>query len=162
MPAERDRITYRDYLQLPEETRYEVLAGDLCMVPAPSYRHNQLVGRIYKVLSSQVEEKGLGGVNIAPCDVVLADDAVVQPDVLVILREILSPANAHRDRGVKRRLYGRYGVKEYWIVDPDALTVEVAVNVGGHLDTFGLFGAGDRVQSRLLPSLDLAVDLLKA
>lgn len=181
MTVERDRITYQDYLQLPEESRYEVLEGDLCMVPAPGQKHQRLVGRIFGGLTSQVEAKELGEVYVAPFDVILADDAVVQPDVLVILKpnlgiiaqegvrgapdlvvEVLSPTNAHRDRGIKRRLYGRHGVKEYWIVDPDAQTVEVAVNVGGRLDTLGLYGPGDRVLSRVLPNLDLAIDDLRA
>lgn len=181
MTVERDRITYQDYLQLPEESRYEVLEGDLCMVPAPSHKHQRIANRINIALSSQVEAKGLGEVNIAPFDVILADDAVVQPDVLVVLKEnmgiiapegvrgapdlvveVLSPTNAHRDRGIKRRLYGRHGVKEYWIVDPDAQTVEVAVNVGGRLDTLGLYGPGDRIVSRVLPDLDLAIEDLRA
>lgn len=181
MAVQRDRITYRDYLQMPEDSRYEVLEGDLRMVPAPGEKHQRLVGRIYRVLAGQVEKLGLGAVYIAPFDVLLADDAVVQPDVLVVLTEnlgiiapegvrgapdlvveVLSPATAQRDRGVKRRLYGRHGVKEYWIIDPDDLSVEVAVNLGGRMETRGLFGAGDDVASQVLSEVDLPVDELLA
>lgn len=181
MGVERDRITYQDYLQMPEESRYEVLEGDLRIVPAPGYRHQRLVGRIYRVLVGLVEESGLGEVNIAPFDVVLADDAVVQPDVLVVMVEnlgiivpegvrgapdlvveVLSPATANRDKGIKRRLYGRHGVNEYWIVDPDAGMVEVAVNRGGRMETLGQFGSGDRMESQVLAGLQLAVDELLA
>ncbi|HYF94815.1 MAG TPA: Uma2 family endonuclease [Symbiobacteriaceae bacterium] len=65
-----------------------------------------------------------------------------------------------RDRGIKRHVYGRHGVREYWIVDPDALTVEVIVNQDGHMETWGLLGAGDRVESPVLRGLDLKVDEL--
>lgn len=176
MAVERDRITYADYLLLPEESRYEVLEGDLRMVPAPGYRHQRVVGRIHLVLAGKVEAKGLGEVNIAPFDVILAEDAVVQPDVLVVLAEhlgviapegvrgapdlvveVLSPATAQRDQVIKRRLYGRHGVREYWIVDPDTLTVEVSVNIGGRMETLGLFAPGDRLESQVLSGLDLAV-----
>jgi Uma2 family endonuclease len=151
------------------------------MVPAPGHRHQQLVGRIYRVLAGQVDEKGLGEVNIAPFDVILSDDTVVQPDLLVVMTEnlgiiapegvrgapdlvveVLSPGTAKRDRGIKRHLYGRHGVREYWIIDPDGLTVEVAVNQGGHMETCGVFGAGDRVESQVLFGLDLMVDVLLA
>jgi|GEM_PF-3120520 len=54
MTVERDRITYQDYLQLPEESRYEVLEGDLCMVPPPGHKHQRLVNRINIALSSQM------------------------------------------------------------------------------------------------------------
>lgn len=90
-----------------------------------------MVGRIYRVLAGRVEDPELGKVYIAPFDVILAEDSVVQPDVLVVLAEhlgiiapegvrgapdlvveVLSPATAQRDQGIKRRLYGRHGVKE--------------------------------------------------
>lgn len=176
MAVERDRITYQAYLQMPEGERYEVLEGDLRMVPAPDRQHQRIVARIYRLLAGAVEDTGLGEVNIAPFDVILADDAVVQPDLLVVLAdnlgilaaegvrgapdlvvEVLSPATAQRDRDIKRRMYGRHGVKEYWIVDPEALTVEVAVNLGGRLETQGLFRVGEQVESRVLPALNLAV-----
>lgn len=179
MAAERARITYEDYLQLPEESRYEVLEGDLKMVPAPGYRHQRVTARLAHALTTQVEHGGLGEVNFAPFDVILADDTVVQPDILIVMAdnlgivapegvrgapdlvvEVLSPATAKRDKGIKRHLYGRHGVKEYWIVDPEALTVEVAVNAGGQMETRGLFGAGERVESQVLSSLELPVDQL--
>jgi len=179
LSLQRARITYQDYLQMPEGERYEVLEGDLKMVPAPSERHQRVVLALSYVLVTQVERLGLGRVNIAPLDVILEDDTVVQPDLCIVLKdrlsivapeglrgapdlmvEVLSPRTAARDREVKRRLYGRYGVREYWIVDPDGRTVEVVVNNGGNMATTGLFAAADRVESPLLSTLELVVDQL--
>lgn len=181
MTVERDRITYKDYLQLPAESRYEVLEGDLSMVPAPGERHQRVVVRMLAALVEVVEAKGLGLVYVAPFDVILADDSVVQPDLLIVLAEnrsiiapegvrgapdlvveVLSPATAKRDTGVKRRIYGRYGVKEYWIVDPEARTIEVSVNLGGRLAVTGLFGGGDPVESQVLAGQVIAVNALLA
>lgn len=174
-----ERLTYQDYLQLPEGGRYEVLEGDLRMVPAPGQRHQLAVLNLSYTLTSQVHKTGIGAVYIAPFDVILAEDTVVQPDLLVVLRDRLSivqsegvrgapdlavevvstgTAAAARDRSIKRRLYGRYGVREYWIVDPEARTVEVTVSRGGSLQTEHICAAGDRVESVLLPGLQLLVD----
>lgn len=177
MALERIRITYQDYLQLPETSRYEVLGGDLRMVPAPNEVHQKVTGEIYYALVTQVGRKGRGRVYFGPFDVILDEDSVVQPDVLVVLKpnlsivspegirgapdlvvEVLSPGTAARDRGIKRRLYGGYGVKEYWIVDPDANTVEITVNRNGSMETRSLATAGNRMESELLPDLDLWVD----
>ena len=96
-------------------------------------------------LNMFIKERALGELFSAPCDVVLSDSDVVQPDLLFVSRErehllsggenvrgapdlvieILSPATADRDRGYKRELYGRHGVTEYWLVDPIAETVSV-------------------------------------
>ena len=181
MSFPRERITYQDYLLLPEGGRWEVLEGDLRMVPSPGERHQRTLFRLSYTLATQVDVPGVGKVYVAPFDVILDEDTVVQPDLLVILKdrlsivqpegvrgapdlvvEVLSPgtAAAARDRSIKRRLYGRYGVQEYWIVDPEARTVEVAVNRGGSLETHGLFAAGSRVASLLLPGLDVMVEAI--
>lgn len=183
MSFPRERITYQDYLQLPEGGRYEVLEGDLRMVPAPGERHQAVVGSLHFELVTQVAKPGLGRVYVSPFDVILDEDTVVQPDLLVVLKdrlgivqpegvrgtpdlmiEVLSPgtAAAGRDRNIKRRLYGRYGVREYWIVDPEACTVEVTVSRGGALETHNLFGPGSRIESPLLPGLELMVDAVFA
>lgn len=181
MTVPRVKITYQDYLQLPEEQRYEVLEGDLRMVPAPGVFHQSVLAALYRAMSAFVEQQGLGRVYFAPVDVILDDDSVVQPDLLVVLAEhmaivkpegvrgapdlvveVLSPGTAHRDRGIKRRLYGRYGVKEYWLVDPQERTVEVTSQQNGSLETVSLVPPGSEVRSPLLPGLSLVVDDLFA
>lgn len=181
MSDTRVKITYQDYLQLPDEKRYEVLEGDLRMVPAPGTGHQRMLGRLYRAVGDFAESHGLGSVYFAPVDVVLDEDSVVQPDLLVVLNqnlprikpegvfgapdlvvEILSPSNAHRDRGIKRRLYGRYGVQEYWIVDPQERTVEVTSLHDGHLETWSIFPAGATLRSPLFPAFTLPVDTIFA
>jgi len=143
------RFTYHDYKSLPEsETkRYELLDGELVMVPAPSSYHQSISKRIEFVLYQRLEKEGLGEVLDAPIDVVLGegdDREVVQPDIIFISKErsqiikeeeiegapdlvieILSPATEKRDRAYKKSLYARYGVKEYWIVDPRNKVIEL-------------------------------------
>ena len=137
------RFTYEDYRTAPPDRRYELVDGDLVMVPAPNLRHQAVQVRLGERLARFVRENGLGVLFFAPCDVVLSDTDVVQPDLLFVsgarahllsggenvrgapdlVVEILSPASAERDRGYKRALYAKHGVAEYWLVDPSAETV---------------------------------------
>lgn len=177
MAGQRVKLTYQDYLQMPEEQRWELLEGDLRMVPVPGFRHQQVLSELNSVMKSFVQGQGLGQVYFAPLDVILAEDSVVQPDLVVILKErlsiikpeglrgapdliaeVLSPGTAHRDRGVKRTLYGRYGVQEYWLVDPQERTIEVTSLKNGALETVNLFTAGSTLHSPLFPGLTIALD----
>ena len=139
------KFTYDDYRTAPEDRRYELLDGDLIVAPVPSLKHQRVLLALAGLLDRFVKEAGLGEVLPAPCDVVLSDTDVVQPDLLFISRErthlvrngdnvqgapdlvveILSPATADRDRGYKRALYARHAVAEYWLVDPVAETITV-------------------------------------
>lgn len=165
------KFTYEDYKSLPEsETkRYELLEGELVVVPSPNERHQSVSRNLEFLLFKFVKDNNLGTVYFAPFDVVLGGN-VVQPDIMYISRdrlsiitkdevrgapdiviEILSPATAARDRGLKRRLYGRHGVRELWIVDPDQETIEVA-NLGKTgLETTGVYKKGEILASPLLP-----------
>jgi Uma2 family endonuclease len=151
MTASQSRIpyTYEDYRTLPEDMsrRYELLHGELYMVPAPTTRHQRILGNLYFELRTHAESRKLGEVLLAPVDVILGHGSareVAQPDMIFIAHarreivkphgiegapdlvvEVLSPGTAERDRGYKRTLYARHDVREYWIVDPDARTVEV-------------------------------------
>jgi Uma2 family endonuclease len=139
------QLTYQDYRLLPDDgKRYEVIEGDLCMTPAPVTRHQIVVGRLLHVLLSYLETHPVGTVLTAPCDVLLSDTDIVQPDLLYVRNnskaqvtelniqgppdlvvEVLSPATATRDRNLKRKRYEHFGVQEYWILDPDSNTVEI-------------------------------------
>lgn len=181
MSVPRVKLTYQDYLQMPEDQRYEVLEGDLRMVPAPGFLHQQVLSNLNSAIKAYVQQRGLGRVFFAPLDVILDEDSVVQPDLLVILQdhlsilkpegvrgapdlvvEVLSPGTAHRDRGVKRRIYGRYGVQEYWLVDLQERTVEVTRLRDGLLETVSIYSAGASLYSPLFPDLPLALDDLFA
>lgn len=135
--------TYGDYLGWPEDVRYELIDGvAYLMAPAPSLAHQDVAGGIYAQLRGQLRD-GSCRAFIAPVDVRLprgdeADeliDTVVQPDVLVVCEparlgprgvrgapdlvvEVLSPTTASHDQLLKRRVYERAGVPEYWLVHP--------------------------------------------
>ena len=169
--------TYEDYRRTPDDRRYELLDGELMMVPAPNRKHQRILGTLYAELRRFTREHGAGEVFVAPFDVVLSDTNVVQPDVLFLSRarehrsteenvrgapdlviEILSPSTADRDLGYKHELYGRHGVLEYWIVDPVAETVAVHRQRHGRLECTGTFGRGESVGTAVLDGLALELD----
>jgi Uma2 family endonuclease len=175
------RFNYSDYLQLPEDKRYEILEGELYAVPAPNIRHQRISKRIQTALIRQIEEKGLGEVLSAPCDVVFSEENVVQPDILFVRKErlaiigeanlpaapdlvveILSPGTRKKDLAIKRKIYARFGVQEYWIVDPDANMVEVLVWKESGYITAGSYRESECLVSPLLPELILPLSKIFA
>ena len=140
------QITWQDVQQLPDDgKRREAIDGELYVTPAPSLRHQRISMRLTLLLHGLLVEPGHGELFFAPTGVEFpATEEGVQPDLLFVSNErrgilgdpwiqgppdlvieILSPTTARRDRGVKRKLYERQGVSEYWIVDPEAEAVEV-------------------------------------
>ncbi|MHB8764844.1 MAG: Uma2 family endonuclease [Deferrisomatales bacterium] len=137
----RRTYTYADYARWPEGERWELVDGEpWAMTPAPTLRHQRVVVRILHLLETALQGHRCTA-YVAPADVLLSDEDVVQPDVFVVcdpakitpegLRgapevvfEVTSPSTAFRDRGVKRALYERAGVREYVIVDPDGRYAE--------------------------------------
>jgi Uma2 family endonuclease len=137
------KIGYEDYARLPtgDGKRYEVLDGELYVTPAPTPLHQRLSKRLQRRLEDYFEIRGLGEVFDAPIDVVLANYDIVEPDLVIVadpgqisaraiegapllVAEILSPSTRAQDRGIKMRRYADLGVPHYWIVDPDAQTIE--------------------------------------
>ncbi|MGQ0732164.1 MAG: Uma2 family endonuclease [Acidobacteriota bacterium] len=135
------RATYEEYCQLPDDgKRYEILDGEIYATPSLSPKHQYVSKRLQRILEDYFEE-GLGcQVFNAPLDVILSNEDVVQPDLLVVERtqisgrgiegapivlvEILSPSRPAYDRLTKARRYRVLGVTHYWIVDPDARSIE--------------------------------------
>ncbi len=172
------RFTYEDYKLLPEDKRFEMIEGELLVTPAPSTRHQMILVRILVRLVNFVTAGRLGQVLPSPTDVILSDDTVVQPDILFISRErlaimdpkggvrgapdlvveVLSPSTAGRDRILKRKLYAKYGVKEYWIVDPDACSIEVLIYSPGGMELWQAFLAGSSLTSPLMDGLTVSLD----
>ena len=171
------RLTYTDYCATPDDERYELLDGNLMMVPAPNMKHQKVLLTLTLKLGNFTKEHGLGTVCVAPCDVVLSDSDVVQPDLLFISRarehiltdenvrgapdlviEILSPSTADRDLGYKHDLYGRHRVLEYWIVDPIAETIAVHRQGDGRLEAAETLGRGETLRTALLDGLKLELD----
>jgi Uma2 family endonuclease len=130
--------------------------------------------RIEKVLLDHVENHGLGQILDAPCDVVLSQFDVLQPDVFFIsserlatigekyisdapdlVVEVLSPGTRRRDRTLKSKRYALFGVREMWIADPDRKTIEVFVNSGEGFRRDAIYVREDVLQSPLLPGLEI-------
>ncbi len=127
-------LTIADLETMPDDGhRYELLDGTLLVTPAPSLSHQTVVPRIWRSLED-ARPADLR-VLVAPFDVVLADDTVLQPDVLVARQgdlternlpaapvlavEVLSPSTQRIDRFLKHSRYAAAGVEHYWIIDPD-------------------------------------------
>ena len=142
--GERAVLTYRDYEALPADgRRYELHEGELSVTPAPGTRHQRVIGAMFFSLRAHVEAYRLGEVFLSPVDCILSDTTVVQPDLVyldpmrahlvsergiegppTLVVEILSPSTTTIDRSRKRRLYADHGIPYYWIVDPEARTIE--------------------------------------
>ena len=139
------KLTYEDYEKIPSDDgkRHEIIDGEHIVSPAPETYHQTLSRRIQFQLYRQIEETGLGVVFNAPTDLQLSQVDIVQPDLLVVLTareeivgpkkidgppdlvvEILSPSSGKNDQVLKKDLYAKRGVPEYWIVDPAAKAVE--------------------------------------
>ncbi len=170
------KFTYRDYLQLPDDKRYELVEGELYLVPSPNLDHQRISRQLEMALWLYVSRRHLGEVFYAPCDVVLSEINVVQPDLLFVsaqrrsiltkanvqgapdlVVEILSASTGQRDLGIKRSLYAKYGVSEYWIVDPEAKIIEVLAWTETGYRTETVTQKNGILNSPLFPSLNLAL-----
>ncbi len=167
------KLTYRDYMTWPDDgRRYELYEGEAYMVPSPSVQHQRILRKLMLLLAQLVNEDRLGEIFYAPLDVVFSESTVVQPDILFISHqrrgiigeqnisgapdlvvEILSPSTEERDRGIKLQLYGRYGVQEYWLVDPEKRTVEVLALSPEGYQVLGQYGGDEIVSSQVLAKL---------
>lgn len=132
------RLGYAEYVLLPNDgNRHEIIDGDHYMTPAPSTYHQTVSKRLQYFLYTQIELAGVGTVFSAPIDVQLSPHDIVQPDLIVLANdtrarvtptkilgapelvvEILSLSSIDNDLHLKRRIYERSAVAEYWIIDP--------------------------------------------
>lgn len=169
------KLTYADYASIPEDgCRHEIIGGEECMTPAPNPDHQTTLFNLIRLVGNHVIAQSLGRVLTAPIDVVLSKHDIVQPDLLFIARkrvsiigprnvreapdlvvEVLSPSTASLDRGSKLQLYDRSGVREYWIVDLGARTVEA--HEFGRSRRTRVFQEGQSFTSELLPGLNITV-----
>ncbi len=169
--------TIKDYKLLPEGSQYQLITGELVMTPAPSPRHQIISGNLFRKISHFVDEKRAGRILYSPVDVYLGDENAYQPDIVFISKdrqetirddgvhgapdlviEILSPSTAYYDIRQKFKIYEKYGVAEYWIVDPGTNSIEIYSNEEGRfLATSKAEGQG-AVESPLLKGLKLTIE----
>jgi Uma2 family endonuclease len=185
MAIDTKKLTYEEYLAMPEmKCRYEIIDGELMRAASPIPIHQWIVGNVYRVLHTFVSLHRLGLVLMAPLDIVIRRDPLRtrQPDLLFLsaarsgitegaqLRgqqllqqapdlviEILSPTNTRRDLDQKLEDYRSIGVRECWIVSPEALTVEVVRLSPEAIQTLDSFGTGMTMGSEVLEGLILPV-----
>lgn len=170
------RYTYEDYLNTPEGERYELLDGELALVASPNEEHQLASVKLVSLMYPYVTARDLGWVFHAPFDIVFSDSEVVQPDLMFISKErehirsaanvrgapdlvveILSPSSSRRDWKYKRGLYAKYGVREYWIVDPANRIVTVVMPQVGVLRVKGAYVEGDTLASVALEGFEVGV-----
>lgn len=175
MELQRQRVSYDDLAQMPEDgRRYELYDGEVFVVPSPILRH-QIVGmRLWRILDDYASRTG--GLAVAsPLDIVFSDYDVVQPDIVFFTAEslrsitldkpvrrspdlaveVLSPSTESNDRGRKLRMFQRYGVPEYWIVDPNAEAIEIYRLVESAYELVATCPGSETMRSAVLPGLTL-------
>jgi Uma2 family endonuclease len=174
------RLTYDDFLLFPDDgLRHEIIDGVHYVTPCPSLRHQDLVGRLHLALGNHLAaHPGIGRVFLSPLDVVFTIHDIVEPDLLfvasdqpeimtekniqgapAIVVEVVSKTTRRRDERIKKELFDRGGVREYWIVDPDRRHVIVYQRNLSGFDARTPIAAADNgvLTSPLLPGFSLSV-----
>lgn len=169
------KLSYDDYVLIPDDgQRHEIIEGQHFVNPAPNTYHQTLSKRLQYELYRQIELAGRGIVFDAPVDVQLSPHDIVQPDLVVVLRnreqiitypklvgapdlvvEITSPSTAQFDRTRKRELYARAGVREYWIVDAEQRRLEQLQWVAGRYESAP---PTDEVRPHICPDVLIRLD----
>src|SRR6267142_202746 len=143
------KLTYDDYLLFPEDgMRHELIDGEHYVTPTPNMRHQVISGNLFGMIWSYLQQHPIGRVFAAPLDVIFSEFDVV---------EIGSPSTRKRDETIKRRLYERFGVDEYWIIDPELDTIKVYRRANERYERTAelTLESGDVLTTPLLPGLDL-------
>jgi len=175
-------FTYAHVLAWSDHERWEIIQGvPYAMSPSPTIRHQEVAGALYRILGNYMQGKACR-VFIAPLDVLLTEgqeldeqiQTVVQPDVFVVcdkskldkrrckgapdlIIEVLSPATARRDRREKFLLYEKFGVKEYWLVEPDAKLITAFILKDNQYGRPNIYSDEDEMKSSIFT--DLIVNL---
>ena len=173
----RMKLTYADYRTPPEDKHYELLDGELLEIPSPGESHQRFQAELGLFLGAHIRERKVGRLYFSLTEVVLSEVDIVKPDLLFVSNkrldiivpsgvqgapdlvvEILSQATAERDKGYKRALYARHGVKEYWLVGTDVGTIKVLLLGDDCYEVVGTFGEGNTLTSPTLEGFSLKVD----
>jgi Uma2 family endonuclease len=172
------KLTYDDFVNFPDDGfRHELIDGEHYVTPSPNIGHQRILGHLHVLIATWLESHTIGQVFLSPLDVVFTQFDVVEPDLVYcsnqraaqiltpqnvqgvpeLVVEIASPGTRRRDETVKRRLYERSGVSEYWMIDPEVDIVRVYRRKG---EAFGRASElsrerGDVLITPLLPGLEM-------
>ncbi len=169
------KYTYADLENFPDDgKRREIIGGELYVTPSPATPHQVVVGNLYFLIRRYLEVHPVGRIFLAPLDVVFSQFDVVEPDLLfvsagragVVTRknvagspdlaiEVLSPGTRRTDETIKRGLYERFDVLEYWIVDPRIKTVKIYRRAVAGVRFEHAVATNDRVRSPIFPDLTI-------
>jgi len=172
--SHQDGSTCLDRTAYPQEWNCEILNGEPNRVPVPNTKHQHVLSKLTAILSRELEDKGI--ILGAPCNVMVSPWDIVRPDILFIRKdragiigeqivlgspdiviEILSEDTRRRDLHEKRKIYANSGIPEYWIVDPDAESVEIQIWSELGYISMGIEGKGSYLSSMALTDLKLPV-----
>ena len=172
-------ISIYDLEALPDDSNiYELFEGELSVAKAPSLKHQEIIGNFATILNSYLWQNPIGQIWVTP-GVIFDEYNSAIPDLVFIAKErisqvasgihivgapdlaieIMSPGseNVRRDQIIKRQTYARFGVKEYWIVEPIVEVVEISRLQENVLASVGIFRNEDEIRSPLLPNLSFTV-----
>jgi Uma2 family endonuclease len=180
MPHEAGRVklTYEDFVLFPDDgKRHELIDGEHFVTPSPYTKHQAIAVNLTGLIWRYLQERPVGRVFAAPFDVVFSDFDVVEPDLLYLSKaraaaaltlehvrgapdlvvEIGSKGTRRRDETIKRRLYERFGVSEYWVIDPERDAIKVYRRIGEQYERMAELALEHRdvLTTPLLPGLDL-------
>ena len=171
------KLAYEDFLLFPDDgKRHELIDGEHYVSPSPNVRHQTLSGRLHRLIGNYLDVEPIGDVWSAPLDVVLSKYDVVEPDLIYVSKrrqsilttqnvkgapdlaiEILSRGTRRRDTVIKHRAYERFGMSEYWLVDPKLNVVKVHRLMAGKFERVAELSAeeSDVLTTPLLPGLSI-------
>lgn len=179
----RVKLTYDDFVLLPDDgKRHELIDGEHYVTPSPARKHQTISWNLTTLIGSYLRAHPVGRAFAAPFDVVFSNFDVVEPDLLFISKErqndiltakhvrgapdlvveIGSPATRKRDETIKRRLYEKFGVSEYWVIDPELDSIHVCRRTdAGYTRAAELtHEQQDVLRTPLMPGLDLPLTVI--
>ena len=172
------KLTYADYVRFPDDgLRHEIIEGEHYVTPSPVTQHQRILGNLHYLFRSHLDAHPGGEAFMSPFDVLLSDINVFVPDLIYVsaersrfitsknlqgapdlVVEILSPSTRRRDQSLKRDVYERTGVEEYWLVDPDRAEIEVFRREGAGFQPSRRYRRSDSLMTPLLPGLVLPLE----
>ncbi len=172
----KTRLTTEEFFKLyPEESRVELINGEVYEMPAPNVSHQRVLFYLSRLMHEYLKASKLQGeVFIAPVDVVFSEELVLQPDIVYLsdlskvkdkihgspdlVVEVVSPSTLTRDITDKMKLYERHGVKEYWLVFPLEKTIIVYEFTPKGYELLSSATEKGKVKSKVLEGFELDVE----
>ncbi len=170
-------LKYADYARLtpPDSGNYELHNGKIIFMPTPTGYHQQISMRLSIKLGSYILQKQLGQLLAAPMDTIFSEHDTLQPDLLFVAQErthiikkqvegapdliieIESPGNSKKEMSYKKYVYETSGVREYWLIHPEKLTVTQYENIENELIRLNVLNIDDLLKSKVLDGFEIKV-----